>query len=413
MITRRAARSLAASLSIVLTVVLVVLSCSGSGIQVMRDQQVLKDQITLAKNQRGQECAPVFLAKAEAHMAFASVEMREGDALRADEHIRLGTDAINEAMRLINDCVEPTPEPTPIPPPKDTDGDGIVDKLDACPDEPEDFDGVEDEDGCPDGPKDRDGDGITDDMDLCPDVPEDKDGVEDEDGCPDETLDRDGDGIPDSVDQCPDEAEDKDGFQDPDGCPDVDNDGDGIFDVVDKCPDEGEDFDGFEDEDGCPEPDNDNDGFVDTVDNCPMEPETPNGYEDEDGCPDTKPELPKRVQITSEQIKISEQVKFKLNSAEILPESHGILDDVVKVLKAYPRIKIRIEGHTDDQGSEVYNLGLSKRRAASVRQYFIDAGVSEDRMTSVGLGESTPLVPGTSKEARAANRRVEFHITDQ
>ena len=72
------------------------------------------------------------------------------------------------------------------------------------------------------GPKDSDGDGIPDDEDKCPNEPEDKDGFQDDDGCPD--PDNDGDGIPDAQDKCPNEPEDKDGFQDADGCPDPDND---------------------------------------------------------------------------------------------------------------------------------------------------------------------------------------------
>jgi len=83
---------------------------------------------------------------------------------------------------------------------------------------------------------DNDGDGITDKLDKCPNDPEDRDGFEDADGCPD--YDNDKDGIPDSIDKCPNEPEDRDGFQDEDGCPDPDNDNDGIPDVVDKCPNE-------------------------------------------------------------------------------------------------------------------------------------------------------------------------------
>ena len=98
---------------------------------------------------------------------------------------------------------------------------------------------------------DRDGDGILDDVDKCPDEPEDKDGFEDEDGCPD--PDNDKDGILDVDDLCPNEPEDKDGFEDEDGCPDPDNDKDGILDVDDKCPNEPETYNGFEDEDGCPD----------------------------------------------------------------------------------------------------------------------------------------------------------------
>ena len=99
--------------------------------------------------------------------------------------------------------------------------------------------------------KDRDGDGIPDNVDRCPDQPEDKDGFQDEDGCPD--LDNDGDGIPDTLDKCPNEPEDKDGFQDQDGCPDPDNDGDGIPDTLDKCPNEPETFNNYQDADGCPD----------------------------------------------------------------------------------------------------------------------------------------------------------------
>jgi outer membrane protein OmpA-like peptidoglycan-associated protein len=116
---------------------------------------------------------------------------------------------------------KPAPPPPPLPPPpppvdKDTDGDGILDSVDKCPLDPEDKDGFQDEDGCPD--LDNDGDGILDKDDKCPNEPEDKDGFEDEDGCPD--LDNDGDGILDKDDKCPNEPETKNGYQDEDGCPD-------------------------------------------------------------------------------------------------------------------------------------------------------------------------------------------------
>jgi OmpA-OmpF porin, OOP family len=99
--------------------------------------------------------------------------------------------------------------------------------------------------------KDIDGDGIPDDRDQCPDMPEDKDGFQDEDGCPD--FDNDNDGIYDAQDKCPNEPEDFDGFEDQDGCLDIDNDHDGISDKLDKCPNTPEDIDGYMDEDGCPE----------------------------------------------------------------------------------------------------------------------------------------------------------------
>ena len=132
--------------------------------------------------------------------------------------------------------------------------------------------------------KDSDNDGIPEKEDLCPNEPEDKDGFQDQDGCPE--LDNDEDSIYDAVDKCPNLAEDRDGFQDEDGCPDPDNEYDGILDAQDKCPNEPEDMDGFEDYDGCPELDNDKDGILDSQDKCPNDPETYNGFEDTDGCPD-------------------------------------------------------------------------------------------------------------------------------
>ena len=98
---------------------------------------------------------------------------------------------------------------------------------------------------------DTDGDGLTDDIDPCPDEAEDLDGFEDSDGCPD--VDNDFDRVLDVNDDCPDVAEDRDGFEDDDGCPDPDNDGDGIADVDDLCPDRPEVFNGEKDEDGCPD----------------------------------------------------------------------------------------------------------------------------------------------------------------
>jgi len=101
------------------------------------------------------------------------------------------------------------------------------------------------------GNKDKDGDGILNKDDQCPNDPEDMDGFKDTDGCPD--LDNDNDGIPDLTDQSPNEAEDIDGFQDDDGIPDSDNDNDGIPDDSDECPNEAETINGYEDEDGCPD----------------------------------------------------------------------------------------------------------------------------------------------------------------
>jgi OmpA-OmpF porin, OOP family len=214
------------------------------------------------------------------------------------------------------------------------------------------------------------------------------------------TTDRDGDGIPDDVDVCPNDPEDKDGFEDVDGCPDYDNDNDGIYDAQDQCPDNPEDRDGFNDADGCPDNDNDKDGIVDAQDACPNNPEVVNGYKDSDGCPDEKPQEIKQTLVLR-------GVNFKTASAELLEESYYVLEQVYNSLEAYPNVKVEIAGHTDDQGSDSYNLALSYDRAKSVVAYLVMRGISEDRLVARGYGESRPLVPNTSAEGRAKNRRVE------
>ena len=289
----------------------------------------------------------------------------------------------------------------------DRDGDGLKDDVDRCPDEPEDQDGFEDEDGCPDPDNDRDG--IIDEDDRCPLIPEDKDGFEDEDGCPEgEQGDRDGDKILDHLDQCPDDPEDFDGFEDDDGCPDLDNDRDGIVDVDDLCPDDPEDRDGFEDEDGCPDLDNDKDRILDTDDKCPNQPETYNNVDDEDGCPDEDRGVTK---LLRSEIITLKPINFELNKAVIKPDSYYILDAVVATMNGNPDVAlIEVQGHTDEQGDDAYNLWLSDQRAAAVVTYLVKHGVEPRRLTSQGYGETQPKVRERSQRAYAINRRVEFQI---
>jgi OmpA-OmpF porin, OOP family len=288
----------------------------------------------------------------------------------------------------------------------DRDGDGLKDDVDRCPDDPEDHDGFEDADGCPDPDNDRDG--ILDVDDLCPLDPEDHDGVEDDDGCPeDDRRDRDGDGILDVDDLCPDDPEDFDGWQDEDGCPDPDNDGDGILDVDDLCPDDPEDFDGWQDEDGCPDPDNDGDGILDVDDDCPNEPENFNGFEDDDGCPDRDV-----VRRTGTHIDILKKIYFEYDSAVIKQESYSILDAVAYTIAHNPDLRlIEIQGHTDERGSDAYNLALSQARAEAVRDYLVEHGqIAPERLEPRGYGERVPKNPESNQDAWAENRRVEFVI---
>ncbi|MBZ0116605.1 MAG: OmpA family protein [Sandaracinaceae bacterium] len=282
--------------------------------------------------------------------------------------------------------------------PGDRDGDGISDDADSCPDEPEDADGFQDEDGCPDA--DNDADGILDTADQCRDVAETANDWQDDDGCPDEVPDRDGDGLLDNADRCADAVEDVDGFQDDDGCPDPDNDEDGLLDNVDRCPNEA----GPAANRGCPDTDRDGDTVVDRLDNCPDEAGPPENR----GCQEQQV-----VVLSSERIEILDRVYFATNRATILSRSHPLLMNVARVLNGHPEIeRVVIEGHTDDRGRREHNLELSQQRAESVLRFLVErGGVAESRLTARGYGPDRPIVPGArSAEDLARNRRVEFNI---
>lgn len=192
------------------------------------------------------------------------------------------------------------------------------------------------------------------------------------------------------------------------GCPILDGDQDGVPDNKDRCPEQAEDADGFKEDDGCPDLDNDSDGIPDTQDSCPLEPETINGVSDDDGCPD---EGQSKVRVTADRIDILERVYFDTNKDTIQPKSFGVLEQVAQVLKSRPDItRLRVEGHTDDRGNDAYNLDLSQRRAAAVRQFLIDKGIAADRLVARGYGESHPIGDNTTAAGRDTNRRVEFHI---
>lgn len=236
--------------------------------------------------------------------------------------------------------------------------------------------------------------------------PEDNDGFEDGDFCAE--LDNDQDGVLDVDDECPNDPEDLDEFRDEDGCPDLDNDADGILDDEDTCPSVSEDRDSYQDADGCPEPDNDEDGIPDGLDRCPMDPEDRDGFEDDDGCPEPGPDAPV-VTVTDTRILISERIYFDFDTATIRSVSLPILDQVAAVIIDLPASrKIRVEGYTDGEGEERYNLDLSFQRARAVVEYLVGRGVPRQRLEYVGYGETRPVAPDDSPEGRALNRRVEF-----
>ncbi|MGM5469068.1 OmpA family protein [Flavobacteriaceae bacterium LMO-SS05] len=259
---------------------------------------------------------------------------------------------------------------------KDTDGDGIYDKDDACPDVP----GLEAFNGCPDS----DGDGIEDAKDDCPNEA----GLAEFNGCPDS----DGDGVPDKNDDCPTVK----GLKSLAGCPDAD--GDGVADHKDKCPDVA----GPAANDGCPWPDTDGDGVLDKDDKCPNEV----GTVANNGCPEIKP-TPAVMATLNE---YARTILFDTGKATFKKESLQTLGSMQAIFKEYPKADFSIEGHTDSVGSEKSNQLLSERRANAVRDWLIANGINQDRLTAVGLGESTPIDDNKTAAGRTNNRRVEVKL---
>ena len=274
------------------------------------------------------------------------------------------------------------PAPPPLPVVLDRDNDGTIDSMDHCPDVP----GPVRNFGCP---LDRDKDGIPDDNDQCPDQP----GTKADNGCP---ADRDGDGVMNRDDLCPTVK----GPAENHGCPDTDTDKDGVVDRLDKCPNEP----GPKENEGCPDKDTDGDKIVDRLDKCPTQPETYNGYQDEDGCPD---EVPQKIR---DYTGIREEINFHKGTATLTVESTPSLEKAAAVLKEYPDVKLEISGHTDDTGTRTANLRISLSRAEAVKKYFIDHGISADRLTAVGYGPDHPISDNSTDAGRTKNRRVEFKL---
>lgn len=107
----------------------------------------------------------------------------------------------------------------------------------------------------------------------------------------------------------------------------------------------------------------------------------------------------------------SNLVIFETDKDVLIPYSSLVLGAVGDVLREFPSMRIRIEGHADLRGGEAHNLDLSRRRADSVRRYLVDEkGIEPDRIETIGHGEGRPLVPGTNETALTLNRRVEFRV---
>lgn len=275
--------------------------------------------------------------------------------------------------------------------PTDGDGDGVMDNVDQCPGTPA-GDRV-DAKGCS-LPKDTDGDGVVDSADRCPATPA-GDAV-DATGCS-LPKDADKDGVVDSADRCPaTPAGDK---VDATGCSlPKDADGDGVVDSADRCPNTpaGTAVDQF----GCPR-DSDGDGVLDTADRCPA---TPVGTTvDRVGC---------AAIFEAGKPLVLKGVNFETGKATLLPESQVVLDSVATSLIDNPEVTVEVGGHTDNTGRRTTNLRLSQARADAVKAYLVSKGINADRMTTKGYGPDSPTADNATADGRAANRRVELSKTN-
>jgi OOP family OmpA-OmpF porin len=236
----------------------------------------------------------------------------------------------------------------------------------------------------PPKPVDSDGDGVTDDKDKCPNTPAGR--KVNAEGC---ELDSDGDGVVDALDKCPNTAAGR--KVNAEGC-ELDGDKDGVVDALDQCPTTpaGRKVNA----EGC-ELDGDKDGIVDGLDQCP---DTPAGDKvDNKGC-------------TLLNTIVLKGVNFDNDSAVLSADAMAILDNEVGTFKRYPALKVEVAGHTDSSNSDAYNQSLSERRAKAVMEYFISKGATAEQLTAKGYGESQPVADNGTAEGRAQNRRVELRI---
>jgi outer membrane protein OmpA-like peptidoglycan-associated protein len=280
----------------------------------------------------------------------------------------------------------------------DTDGDGVIDSDDSCPNTPV---GIKvDEYGCP---MDSDKDGVADFMDDCSETP--KGAKVDSKGC---ALDTDKDGVPDYMDLCP--STQRGISVDDYGCP-FDMDTDGVPDHLDKCPNTPYEVD--VDKNGCPV-DSDLDGVPDHLDQCPGT--MPGMQVDEQGCELTPVIIPDPIveeTASIEEVTLSSETSFEFNSSELKPAAFPQLDRILEDMKKYPMSRWRIEGHTDNVGSQEGNIQMSQMRAESVLNYFVSRGIPKGRFTVVGLGSIEPIADNKTPEGRAKNRRVEISRVDK
>ena len=226
---------------------------------------------------------------------------------------------------------------------------------------------------------DSDGDGVIDRLDQCPGTPA-REEV-DYKGCP-KPKDSDGDGVYDNRDQCP--GTPKGVRVNSSGCP-LDSDKDGVYDFMDECP-------------GTPY------GVKVSAAGCPLD-------SDKDGVPDADDQCPKTpadAKVNSAGCWVLSSVLFDLNKATIKADFYPDLDNIVNILNREPEMGIEFEGHTCNIGSDAYNMKLSEKRAAAVKNYVISKGIDSSRVSAKGYGETKPVESNDTEAGRKANRRVQI-----
>jgi outer membrane protein OmpA-like peptidoglycan-associated protein len=261
---------------------------------------------------------------------------------------------------------------------KDTDGDGVYDKKDACPE----VAGLIEFNGCPDA----DGDGIKDSDDACPNVA----GLAAMNGCPD----ADGDGVADKDDMCPNAK----GTKANKGCPD--SDGDGLVDKDDKCAT----IAGPSANGGCPWPDTDGDGVLDKDDNCKTEV----GPASNNGCPE--PVITEAAKMGVDTF--AKAILFNTGRASFKSGVSKQIDGMLAIMNEFPIAEFDIKGYTDSTGSASNNLKLSEKRANAVRNYLISKGIAASRLIAKGYGEDAPIDSNKTRAGRSNNRRVEVKVSN-
>jgi len=246
-----------------------------------------------------------------------------------------------------------------------------------------------------DSHKDTDGDGVIDKIDLCPETQDRV--VVDAKGCP---IDSDGDAVFDGLDQCSDTP--KGAVVDANGCP-IDSDGDAIFDGLDQC--DATPTGAVVDAKGCPL-DGDLDKVFDGLDRCPTTP--PGVVVDGEGCPTIDSERERELYETKKLVLRS--VQFESGKAELKPGTTIGLELVGIVLKKWPNLVLEIAGHTDDRGSEQKNQEVSQQRAQAVVDYLVQRypHIREGQINARGYGPSQPIADNATEDGRAQNRRVEL-----